>query len=489
MNEHNNNTLTSLLSRRLIRIGLAWLAGLALAGLIIYIANNHVPATAAKSGILQMLQSADDTNSGTFCALTARPDNACLGKPKTLCSKDMEMAKIAWKYFENNYNPKTGLVNAVDKYPSTTMWDTGSAIAATITAHDFGFIDDKEFDERIQTMFKTLANLELFNKEAPNKAYNTEKAEMVDYRNKPTIDGIGVSALDLARMVSWLDTLGCMHPKYAYPAKKLIERWDMKRLLTDGQMNGLYRDPVSKEVKVVQEGRLGYEQYAGKIFRSLGYDQHISATYNNGFRETINIYNVPIAYDQRDPRDLGAYNYVVTESYVLDALENGLDAENRPLLENIYKVQKRRWEETGVVTAVSEDNIDQKPYFLYNTIFTAGLPWNTTTDKGVRYDNLKTISTKAALALAALFPDDPYSKELAYAVSDAYDPERGWYSGIYENGGGYNKSITANTNGIIMSLLLYKKYGEFHPSCQRCKRKLAMDIKPSTCNACATPAK
>ncbi len=171
----------------------------------------------------------------------------------------------------------------------------------------------------------------------------------------------------------------------------------------------------------------------------------------------------------------------------MDAIENGIDAENRPLLENIYQVQKRRWEETGIVTAVSEDNIDQKPYFLYNTIFTAGLPWNTTTDKGVRYDNLKTISTKAALALALLFPDDPYSKELAYTMGTAYDPERGWYSGIYESGGGYNKAITANTNGIIMSLLLHKKYGEFYSICKQCKRGIRLEAsKTKTCDVCTT---
>ncbi|MDD5392389.1 MAG: DUF3131 domain-containing protein [Thiothrix sp.] len=474
-----------------LRVALAWLAGLLLAGILIVAINRSTPpvttATSQTYSVLQrLMHGTEPGRSDTFCALSAGPDNSCLGEPGNLCSKDKEMAQIAWKYFENNYNPETGLYNAADNYKSTTMWDTGSALAATIAAKDFGLIDEKTFDDHIQAMFKTLNKIELFNKEAPNKAYNTSKGEMVDYRNNPSPEGIGVSALDLARIVSWLNTLGCMHPKYAYPAKKTIERWDMKRLIKDGQMFGLYRDPVSKAIQLAQEGRLGYEQYAGKIFRELGYDQHVSATYNNEFREKTEIYGVPIAYDRRDPRDLGAYNYVVTESYVMDAVENGIDDENRPLLENIYKVQKRRWEETGIVTAVSEDNLDQKPYFLYNTIFTAGLPWNATTDKGVRYDNLKTVSTKAALALALLFPDDPYSKQLAYTVGTAYDSERGWYSGIYESGGGYNKSITANTNGIIMSMLLYKKYGEFYNICKQCKRSLKLEAsKTRTCDVCA----
>lgn len=488
MSENNNNKIAVLFVQRPLKVGLAWLIGLIIAAGVIYLVNANSPVTTKTGhGLLELVGSAKQVRNDSFCALSSEPDNSCLGEPQDLCVKDLEMARIAWKYFENNYNPKTGLYNAADNYPSTTMWDTGSALAATITAHDLGFIGDKEFDERIQTMFKTLVNLELFNKEAPNKAYHTGTGEMVDYRNQPAPDGIGVSVLDLARLVSWLNTLSCMHPRYRFPSSKIIERWDTSRLLKNGQMYGLWRDPVSKNVEVVQEGRLGYEQYAGKIFRGLGYDQHVSATYHNEFYATTNIYDVPVAYDSRDPRDLGAYNYVVTESYVMDALENGLDEENRPLLENIYKVQKRRWEETGIITAVSEDNIDQQPYFLYNTIFTAGLPWNTTTDKGVRYNNLKTTSIKAALALALLYPEDPYSKELAYFVSNAYNPERGWYSGIYENGGGYNKAITANTNGIIMSLMLYKKYGEFYPVCKRCKRSLAVEVsEPKTCNVCET---
>ncbi|MBU1724477.1 MAG: DUF3131 domain-containing protein, partial [Gammaproteobacteria bacterium] len=339
MTEHNHNN--TLWSRRPVRVGLAWLVGLLLASGIIYAISSQpltttTSAASNNGSLLGLLRASQpDSRPDTFCKLTEGPDNSCLGNPQALCGKDLEMAKIAWKYFENNYNPETGLYNAADKYPSTTMWDTGSALAATLAAHDFGLIDDKTFDDRIQAMFKTFTNMELFNKEAPNKVYHATTGAMVDYRNQPAPEGIGVSALDLARMISWLNTLGCMHPKYAYPAKKAIERWDLQRLIKEGQMFGLYRDPASKKLVVAQEGRLGYEQYAGKIFRDLGYDQHIAATYNNEFRETINIYDVPVAYDRRDPRDLGAYNYVVTESYALDAMENGLDAENKPLLENI----------------------------------------------------------------------------------------------------------------------------------------------------------
>ncbi|CAA6815196.1 MAG: Unknown protein [uncultured Thiotrichaceae bacterium] len=467
----------------LLNLIVALVGGLLLAWLIIHLLG--------KSNVGSLMSGSDSISAkeGDVCLVQDYPNNSCLGNPNALCEKDMEVAKIAWKFYENNYQPTTGLFNSVDNYTSTTMWDTGSALAATIAANDIGLIEQKEFDDKVMALFKTLKEQKLFNNEAPNKVYNTVTGEMVDYGNNPTPDGIGVSTLDLARLVSWMNTLTCMHPKYKYEAEQIISRWKFDRLIKDGQMFGLLYDPVSKETQVVQEGRLGYEQYAGKVFKHLGFDQHVASTYNNKFARSLDMLGVPIAYDARDPRDLGAYNYVVSESYVMDGMEHGVDAENEPLIRNIFEVQKRRYQEKGIITAISEDNIDRPPYFLYNTIFSSGLPWNTTTDMGVRYDHLKTVSVKAAMSLASFYPDDEYSKVLFNRIESAYDPDRGWYSGVYEAGLGYNTAMTANTNGIILSLFLHKKYGPTYRICDKCERKLELDekiLKANTCDRCVT---
>lgn len=415
------------------------------------------------------------------CWVYQNPGKLCIGVGNPLCGADMEKARIAWKYFENNYQKKTGLVNAADKYPSTTMWDVGSTLAATIAALELGIITQKDFDDRIMAMLVTLIELKLFNNEAPNKVYNTETGEMVDYGNKPSVDGIGVSALDLGRLTSWLNILACLHPKHALVARSVITRWKFCNLIKDGQMNGMAFDATTKKVQILQEGRLGYEQYAGKVFKMLGFDQSVSASYRNQFSTDIDINGLRILIDTRDPRKLGAYNYVVTESYLMDAFEHGLDSENATIVKNIFEVQKRRWKSTGQVTAVSEDNVDRKPYFVYNTIFVAGSAWNTITDTGQDMDKLKSVSTKAALSLAFLYPQDEYSLVLSDMVSSAYDPERGWYSGVYEKGLGYNDAITSNTNGVILSGLLYKKYGPLNRLCTYCKGGIV--LTPELANA------
>ena len=77
--------------------------------------------------------------------------------------------------------------------------------------------------------------------------------------------------------------------------------------------------------------------------------------------------------------------------------------------------------------------------------------------------------------MALLYPDDEYTKVIKSQVESAYDPKKGWYSGVYENGNGYNKATTANTNGIALSTLLYKKYGSVYELCNACGRKLRLD--------------
>ena len=459
--------LTDFLSPSVLTIAASLLLGLGIAFGVIYWSSGN------KGGMNNPIGSAEQAEP-LACPVYQNPAKTCIGTGNTLCAADMEMARIAWKYFENNYQAKTGLVNAADKYPSTTMWDTGSTLAATIAALELGIITKKEFDDRVVAMLATLKEIKLFKDEAPNKVYNTVTGDMVDYGNHVSVDGMGVSTLDLARLSSWLNILACLHPKHAIAAQNVILRWKFCNLIKEGQMNGLALDPVTKNLKVLQEGRLGYEQYAGKVFKMMGFDQSMSASYKNEFSSEIEIYGVPIAYDTRDPRKLGAYNYVVTESYVMDVFEHGFDAENTPLTNNIFEVQKRRWQQTGQVTAVSEDNVDRKPSFVYNTIFVAGSPWNTITDTGLDMDHLKSISTKAALAMAFLYPEDPYSGALIDSVSSAYDPEKGWYSGVYEKGLGYNDIITSNTNGVILSGLLYKKYGALNRLCTNCKRGIVL---------------
>ncbi|MCH9739573.1 MAG: DUF3131 domain-containing protein, partial [Epsilonproteobacteria bacterium] len=51
-----------------------------------------------------------------------------------------------------------------------------------------------------------------------------------------------------------------------------------------------------------------------------------------------------------------------------------------------------------------------------------------------------------------------YTEKLMEAILPLKS-ERGWQTGIYEKDGKVNKSVTCNTNAIVLESLLYKKEG------------------------------
>ena len=425
------------------------------------------PRASAPAEALEPAPAATDPRMGSpaACLPTAFPDRSCL-VAHPLCDNCREVARTAWQYFRHNTQP-TGLVNAVDGYPSTTIWDAGSSLAAIVSAGELDIISPKERDDRLASLLAALQAQKLYNDQLPNKAYSSATDEMTDYAGKPSSKGIGYSALDIARLLSWLDLTACLLPSHQQAIEHVVARWDLCPMIKEGQLYGMNESGVS-----LQEGRLGYEQYAGRALEQVGFSLPVAARYHNAHAATVQIEGVPILYDDRDPKEFGAINYVATESYALDAIENGLSEESAPLLRNVFEAQRRRYQRTGLVTAVTEDHIDRSPWFVYNTLFASGETWKALTDSGQDMGPLRTISVKAALSLATLFPDDPYSAVVADAVKSAWDPERGWYAGVYESGMGYNRALTANTNGILLELMLYKVYGPLRAACGACKTGL-----------------
>ncbi len=222
--------------------------------------------------------------------------------------------------------------------------------------------------------------------------------------------------------------------------------------------------------RYVQEGRLGYEEYAAKGFALWGFDVPRALAPQPLAYTTI--YDVKVPYDGRDPRVFKNQNYVLTEGYLLDGLEMGWDLSTdksndgfvashgwrAEFANRIYLVQQRRFEQTGIITARSEHQVDGRPYFVYDSIFADGYAWNTLDPSGEYQPDRAAIAAKAAVGLWALW-DTPYTDLLFEAVADLSDPDSGFYEGLYENGNGFIPLQTANNNGVILASLLYKVQG------------------------------
>lgn len=386
-----------------------------------------------------------------------------------LNEREMRAAEVAWRYFENFTQPETGLANSVGNYPSTTMWDTASYIAALVAAYELCLIEKPEFDRRMTQLLTTLMELQLFRGELPNKVYHTKTAAQVDYTNKP--GEIGFSALDIGRLLVWLRIVKNRYPYLGNTVDSVLLKWDFSNVISDdGLLFGSYVDADTGETVYAQEGRLGYEEYAAKGFALWGF-KPILAHRAEPFL-TAQIFGVQVPYDGRDPRIFHSQNYVVTESYLQDGLELGWDLpqdDSSPswvhsdgwraeFADRIYKVQENRWRMTGFMTARSEHNVRGAPYFVYDTIFSDGYPWNTVTPRGDYVPEHAAIAAKAGIGLWVLW-DTEYTDVLYEALIELYDPENGMYEGFYENGQGRVDIFTANNNGIILTALLYKVQG------------------------------
>nr|WP_242038757.1 DUF3131 domain-containing protein [Anabaena lutea] len=368
---------------------------------------------------------------------------------------DLIAAQTAWKYFERNWNLQTGLVNSVDNLKWTTWWDQGSALLGIHAARQLGLLPSDLFQQRMNTLLRTLETLPLPATGLPNKAYSTHTAQMRSLNDSPDPQGkSGWSVLDLARFLLALDVMRSHYPEYSDRINRIVARWNLSRLVKNGWLNGGISTSTGK-IQEVQEGRLGYEQYAAHSLKL--WNIHAPNALSTPPVQTVEVDGITLQADKRNLKNSGATNYLTNDPYLLWGLEIGWPDSLLPQVQNLFKVQAQRFQRTGILTAVNEDSLDRPPYFLYYSVYSNGQPWQAENVNGKTYPQLRFLSTKAAFSWLALLPDQPYAQMLHNSVQNLADKNRGYFSGKYENQKlGINTSVDVNTNAVILESLLYK---------------------------------
>lgn len=410
--------------------------------------------TACASGTIGIEEKKPDFQVATTDELS---NNLCGQLTAPLTDREQEYAAVAWQYFVNNRQPDTGFTNSANQFPSGTLWDQGNYLMALNAARWMGLIDQGEFDLQLNQFLTSLGDLPLVEDALPNKVYNSATGEMVDYGNNLTKKGLGWSALDIGRFLTALHIIRTCHSQYDNWISGLMSGWQIPRSIEEGQLYGAVFKTNGKLLPV-QEGRLGYEEYAARGYELWGFEA--PKALETEPMKLVNVSGVKIPVDQRNFEETDANNYVVSESYILEAIEFGWDETLAEYAEAILTAQENRYKETGHLTAVSEDNIDQSPHFLYNTLYANGTPWAVITEENESHPELRTLSTKAAFGWYYLFPQKPYTLKLIKAVKELQDPNRGgFYAGLYEESNEINAILTGNTNGLILEILYYKALG------------------------------
>ncbi|MBE3470884.1 DUF3131 domain-containing protein [Enterobacter cloacae complex sp. P15RS] len=376
----------------------------------------------------------------------------------SLTPQEREWARIAWRYFDNNTQPQTGLVNGSDKQPRVTLWQMGDTLIALLAARELDLIQADEFDARLTRLLGTLNRLTLTETRTPGRLYSSRTASPIDFTGKPAPRGW--SAKDMARLMLALRLAAERAPEYREYLDKIILRWNFCPVLDkDGE---LWSASVQNGQPVVRdELRLGESEYAASAFRLWGFssDKAFSPPSQN-----IILYQRSLAVDARDPRTTWQPSLLSTLPAMLPGLEFGWQPPGvtsdihktlRARAEAVWLSQKTRWERERALTARADFYLSQAPWHVEDTIWGNGYAWNTLGDDGKSYPRLAQVSTKAVFVLWALWETD-YTDALMAVTRHLNNPKQGWFEGRVEATGDINPTLTLSTNAMVLEALLYK---------------------------------
>jgi hypothetical protein len=358
----------------------------------------------------------------------------------------IDAGALAWTYFDQNTQSKTGLTSATPNWANTTLWDIGAQILATYSAKELNIITADSYQARMSRLLNTVEKAPLYKATAYNRVYST-------VTGRPSTSS-GWSAMDLGRFLAALKLLSLRDPQFAAQAERIARKNDFSKIVYDGYLHGQFTRANGTAFSF-QEGRLGYEQYAANGFSQWGANaDNAIAFQQNG--EPFDVLGVHLLADKRYTDRL------LSEPFILYGLEFGLQGPLRDLAANVLKAQEARYKSTGQLTIMTEDAVSEPPdYFYYYCVLCDRHPFVVDlASPGKTRDHPRWISTKGAYGWDAIFPSD-YTKRAVSAVAPAMG-KSGWASGIYESNGQSTKTIDINTAAVMLEIALYKLRGS-HP--------------------------
>lgn len=367
---------------------------------------------------------------------------------QALSEEDLERARHAWRYIQENLQPNTGLVNSMNQYPRTTLWEIGSTLAAWITAEQLQLTPRVRFQASMERLLVTLERLPLYNDVLPNLEYDTETGSMVDSHGRVSERGSGWSALDIGRALIWLRILHDWYPSYREAVARVVSRWSLRELVGSDGLRRVVLEGGAERSE--QQGRFGYEQYSAA---GLGvWDVAVPAALDFGDVDQVELLGVWVPFDVR------AYAYLTSEPFMLAALElGGISPDFARWTDAIYTVQRERYEAQDVLSAVSEDALAQPPWFVYNTIYHGGRAWQTVGPDGSEQAALSSFSVKAAFAWGALY-DDSFADGLVERAAGLVHDRFGFLAGEFDHGEP-NRALSLNTNAVVLEAILFALRG------------------------------
>lgn len=353
----------------------------------------------------------------------------------------------AQRYIDKNWNEETGMIDSVQGYPHTTMWDVASGIGALLALEALGVSDSHIINIRLAKLLNTLYELPLYDDKLPNRQYNTVTGKPSGRFSQTPSNGNGWSALDLGRLYIWLTIVARKKPHLANDISNIKQKW---RLAAAVHRKTLYGTKLnSKKEYFRQEGRLGYLQYAATGYQMMGLD--VANAFNCNALQQVDIDSMPLKVDGRN------LPFLTLDPFLLYTIEISDESSCWNQLETLFLLHNKRYMISQRLTAFAEDSLSKSPWFLYNNIYYQGQAWHSVSHSGKPFVDSQTFSNKAAFAMSVIFQNE-YSQNLALQVITNSVRHQEVPTGLYRDGK-TNTAYNINTNSLILVSLWYKMRG------------------------------
>ena len=360
-------------------------------------------------------------------------------------------AELAWTYFDwgaKHYNgmaPATSWIESGRQtgYPFITMWDIGSHILAAVSAQRLRIINQTEFETMINRILAFLGRGDF--RFAGVKIPNTERRLSSRGGERDGFDSADTGRLLVALKILDSYTAG------AFPVFKLVQHWSFGPVLKDGEMH-----VVSDTGKISSGQYNSYAGYAGRGYSLWG--EAISPVFTTA--DPSNDMDAALAAMVEIQRR----GRIATEPHVTEEIELGPSPHGRLIADILYAAQMKRFQDSGILTCVSETAMAGPPYFTYQgyqltddggTFPVDTLKTSAPNEVAKLSDSLRLVNSKGAYLWLAARPGDYAQKLVAYVRERAKMKGMGFSAGVSERTGKRIEVTDINTNGVILESVAY----------------------------------
>jgi hypothetical protein len=352
-----------------------------------------------------------------------------LSSEKNLNAKWLELAKIAWNYFQLGVgvDPITGLHYGTTNWHYATDWDVGVYIQALIDAAKLGLLPydgDQGFDFRVKKVLEWLNTRKLTNESIPFLVYNSENG-------LPAIEAKEKTAhpSDCGKLLLALYNLKNFRPSFELLINRIIDRHNFSKLATSQYF-------ASNDIYAWYSAQ-GYLKWNIKV-------PFLREIQNLGNGKYIEIYgeSIPQAWITSEP--------LINAILELELNELSICLE---LTRKVYLIQERRYFLTGLLTAFSEASYIAPYYYVYQWIVTPdGKTWSVYSN-GQQIKEVPLIVTRIAFAFHSIY-NTSYTNLLIEYLLPKTITNFGFYEGVTEDGR-IIPILSDKGNGVIIGAARY----------------------------------